>query len=255
MSNRRRQAKESHPNHERWVISYADFMTLLLAFFIVMFATANADKAKAKLFSEAVKAAFSQGSDAALQAAAKASVLNNNQNYDANAFFQAMAELNKYQNVLKHSLNGEISRGEVDVHMEKRGLVISFKQAALFDSGQAVLKPSGLPTMSKVATVVSKLPNQIRLEGHTDNIPIHNEFFKNNWELSSARSIAILNLLVDKFGLQTSRLSVSGYADVAPVATNATEDGRSRNRRVDMVVLSSLASWSEPGRSKTVATR
>lgn len=248
MSIRRRQTKEAHPNHERWVISYADFMTLLLAFFIVMFATANADKAKAKLFSEAVKVAFSQGSDSALHAAAKASVLNSDQKFDANAFFQAMAELNKSQNALKRSLNDEISRGEVDVHMEKRGLVISFRQAALFDSGQAIVKPSGVPTMSKVAEVISKLPNQIRLEGHTDNIPIHNDVFKNNWELSSARSIAILNLLVDNFGLQTNRLSVSGYADVAPVATNATEDGRSRNRRVDLVVLSSLAGWSEPGR-------
>jgi chemotaxis protein MotB len=255
MSNRRRQAKESHPNHERWVISYADFMTLLLAFFIVMFATANADKAKAKLFSEAVKAAFSQGSDSALQAAAKASVLNSSQKYDARAFVAALAELSTYQNLLKQSLKGEIQRGEVDVHMEKRGLIISFRQAALFDSGQAIVKPSGLPTMSKVATVILKLPNQIRLEGHTDNIPIHNDVFKNNWELSSARSIAILNLLVDKFGLQTNRLSVSGYADVAPVAANTTEEGRSRNRRVDLVVLSSIAGWSEPGRSETVASR
>lgn len=254
MGTRRKHQKEAPPNHERWVISYADFMTLLLAFFIVMFATANADKAKAKLFSEAVKVAFSQGSDSALQAAAKASVLTNNQAYDANAFLQAMAELSKYQNLLKQSLNGEINRGEVDVHMEKRGLVISFKQAALFDSGQAIVKPSGLPTMNKVADVILKLPNQIRLEGHTDNIPIHNEFFKNNWELSSARSIAILNLLVDKFSVQADRLSVSGYADVAPVATNATEDGRSKNRRVDLVVLSSLAGWSEPGR-KAVASR
>jgi chemotaxis protein MotB len=255
MSNRRRQSKESHPNHERWVISYADFMTLLLAFFIVMFATANADKAKAKLFSESVKAAFSQGSDSALQAAAKAAVLNKNQKFDASAFVAALAELSTYQNLLKQSLKGEIQRGEVDVHMEKRGLIISFRQAALFDSGQAIVKPSGLPTMSKVAAVISKLPNQIRLEGHTDNIPIHNENFKNNWELSSARSIAILNLLAEKFGLSTNRLSVSGYADVAPIATNATEDGRSRNRRVDLVVLSSIAGWSEPGKSEIVAGR
>jgi len=248
MNNRRRLPNESHSNHERWVISYADFMTLLLAFFIVMFATANADKAKAKLFSEVVKAAFSQGSDSALQAAAKASVLNSNQKYDANAFLNALAELSAYQNLLKRALKGEINRGEVDVHMEKRGLVISFRQAALFDSGEAIVKPSGIPTMSKVTAVILKLPNQIRLEGHTDNIPIHNDLFKNNWELSSARSIAILNLLADRFGVPSDRLSVSGYADVAPIATNATEDGRSRNRRVDLVVLSSLAGWSEPGK-------
>lgn len=255
MSNRRSVPKESHPNHERWVISYADFMTLLLAFFIVMFATANADKAKAKLFSEAVKVAFSQGSDSALQAAAKASVLNSSQKYDASAFLSALAELSSYQELLKRTLKGEIDKGEVDVHMEKRGLVISFRQAALFDSGEAVVKPSGLPTMSKVSAVILKLPNQIRLEGHTDNIPIHNDAFKNNWELSSARSIAILNLLVARFGMPTDRLSVSGYADVAPIATNATEDGRSRNRRVDLVVLSSLAGWSEPGKGGAIASR
>jgi chemotaxis protein MotB len=102
--------------------------------------------------------------------------------------------------------------------------------------------------MSKVSAVILKLPNQIRLEGHTDNIPIHNDLFKDNWELSSARSIAILNMLAGRFGLPSNRLSVSGYADVAPIATNATEDGRSRNRRVDLVVLSSLAGWSEPGK-------
>jgi chemotaxis protein MotB len=252
MSNRRSLPKNSPSNHERWVISYADFMTLLLAFFIVMFATANADKAKAKLFSEAVKVAFSQGSDSALEAAAKASVLNSSQKYDASAFLEALAELSAYQNSLKQTLKGEIDRDEVDVHMEKRGLVISFRQAALFDSGEAVVKPSGIPTMSKVTAVILRLPNQIRLEGHTDNIPIHNDLFKNNWELSSARSIAILNLLVDRFSVPTNRLSVSGYADVAP---NTTEDGRSRNRRVDLVVLSSLAGWSEPGKNAATVSR
>jgi chemotaxis protein MotB len=100
--------------------------------------------------------------------------------------------------------------------------------------------------MGKVAEVIGKLPNQVRLEGHTDNIPIYNGNFKDNWELSSARSIAILHLLTDKFGLKANRLSVSGYGDIAPVASNATEEGRSKNRRVDVVVLSSLASWSEP---------
>ncbi len=248
MKRRRNQTSEARPNHERWVISYADFMTLLLAFFIVMFATANADKGKAKVVSEAVKAAFSQGSDSAVREAVREAA----QKFDPNAARSAVAELSGYQTLLKQSLKREIDQKEVEVHMEKRGLVISFKQAALFDSGQAIVKLTGIPTMQKVAAVISKLPNQIRLEGHTDNIPIHNDLFKNNWELSSARSIAILNQLSDKFGVDAKRLSVSGYADVAPIASNDTEEGRMKNRRVDVVVVSSAASWSEPGKDSSV---
>ncbi len=252
MSSRRKTA-ESHPNHERWVISYADFVTLLLAFFIVMFATANADKGKQRVVSEAVKAAFSQGSPSALQSAVKEVTSKNTQQYYSNAALTAISELSEYAKLLKRALKGEIDRGEVDVQMQKRGLVISFRQAALFDSGQATVKSSGVPTLQKVANVIAKLPNQIRLEGHTDNIPIYNDDFKDNWELSSARSIAILRLLSDKFGVQTNRLSVSGYADTAPVASNGTEEGRTKNRRVDVVVLSSLAAWSEPGKGSSMA--
>ena len=103
--------------------------------------------------------------------------------------------------------------------------------------------------MGKVADAILKLPNQIRLEGHTDNVPIHNEQFKNNWELSSARSIAVLQFLTDKFSVPVKRLAVSGYADVEPVASNDTEVGRARNRRVDVVILSSLASKLEPDKN------
>jgi chemotaxis protein MotB len=165
----------------------------------------------------------------------------------------AVAELSPYQALLKKSLKEEIEQGEVEIHMEKRGLVISFKQAALFDSGRAIITPLGIPTMQKVGAVISKIPNQVRLEGHTDNIPIHNDLFRNNWELSSARSIAILSLLSDKFSVAAKRLSVSGYADVAPIASNDTEVGRSKNRRVDVVVVSSAASWSEPGKDPSLA--
>ena len=242
---RRKPHSGGQTNHERWVISYADFVTLLLAFFVVMFATAKADSRRIRAVSESVKSAFSQGNTADLQAA----IADVRRDAKQGPVLSSKPELGKSQDVLKAILSDEIKKGEVEVHMESRGLVISFKQGAVFDSGGDSIKPSAMETMAKVANVVRQLPNQIRLEGHTDNIPIHNEQFRNNWELSSARSIAILQLLNGSFGIKVDRLSVSGYADTAPIASNLTEDGRTRNRRADVVVLSSQAARSEPSKA------
>ncbi len=140
----------------------------------------------------------------------------------------------------------EIRKGEIELRRESRGLVISFKQAGIFDSGEATVKPTALPAMAKLATAMEQIPNQVRLEGHTDNQPIFNDHFKNNWELSSARSIAFLQIITGKFHMPMDRLAVSGYADVVPIADNATDAGRARNRRVDVVILSSSAAGLEP---------
>lgn len=232
-----------HLNHERWVLSYADFVTLLFAFFVVMFATAKADSTKARAVSESVKAAFSQGKASDLKAAMEDVQRDSTKLVSP---ISSKAELGGSEVLLNKILAAEIQKGEVDVHMEPRGLVISFKQGALFASGDDNVKPSAVAAMEKVAHVVQQLRNQIRLEGHTDNIPIHNAHFRNNWELSSARSIAILQMLNGNFGVLMHRLSVSGYADVAPIASNDTEEGRNRNRRADIVILTSQAARSEP---------
>ena len=247
MKTRRPAAATRHANHERWIVSYADFVTLLFAFFVVMFATANADRSRAKAVGEALKAAFSQGSTTALRQALKEAA-QHEKPQDDNALRLSLIELHRTEALLKQTLQDEIKKEQVEVYMEPRGLVISFKQGALFDSGDATLKESARPAMRKLANVTSSLSNQMRLEGHTDNLPIHNDRYRNNWELSSSRSIALLQMLTQDYGLALDRLSVSGYADVAPVATNSTEEGRSRNRRVDVVILSSAAGWSEPGK-------
>jgi chemotaxis protein MotB len=235
-------------NHERWVISYADFVTLLFAFFVVMFATANADKGKARAVAEAVKAALDPKANPHAKEIIK-ELLKKDKKITPEAAKQTVAELTPSLNLLQQKLKEEIQRGEIELHMEPRGLTVSFKQAALFDSGEADIKPSALTSMAKVADAILKLPNQIRLEGHTDNVPIHNEHFKSNWELSSARSIAVLQLLTEKFNVPVKRLAVSGYADVAPVADNGSEAGKARNRRVDVVILSTLASKWEPDKN------
>ena len=247
-SRRSRTIHQTHVNHERWVISYADFVTLLFAFFVVMFATANAaDKGKARAVSEAVKAALSESKSSDVSEAIR-EVLEKQENteiFKSQAAISTAAELAPSLKLLHEQLHDEIAKGEVELRMEARGLTVSFKQTALFDSGEAIIKTSALPSIEKLADVLLKVPNQVRLEGHTDNIPIHTEHFNNNWELSSSRSVAVLQLLTDKFKVKAGRLAVSGYADVAPIASNDTEEGRTKNRRVDVVILSSLAASRE----------
>lgn len=241
MRTRTRHRSHGGANHDRWVISYADFVTLLFAFFVVLFATSNADRAKARAVSESVKAAFSEKTYFDAQSAAEASKVSKSKEHKT-----ATEDLSATEALLRQQLKEEIRKGEIELSMESRGLVISFKQAGIFDSGDATLKSAAIPAIGKLANAIEQIPNQVRLEGHTDNQPIDNDHFKNNWELSSARSIAFLQIITQKFHMPVDRLAVSGYADVDPIADNSTEAGRARNRRVDVVVLSSQAARAEP---------
>jgi chemotaxis protein MotB len=234
----KRKIAHGHVNHERWMVSYADFVTLLFAFFVVMFATANSDKSKAAAMSEAVKEALSQSPRKAPPSAGQAPAANCKDR-----------EFKNPMKVLQEQLKEQIQKGEVEIFMEPRGLTISFKQAAVFDSGEADVKPTAIPAVTKVADAILALDNQIRLEGHTDNVPINNDRYRNNWELSSARSIAILQLLADRFHVPPTRMAVSGYADTAPIASNDSEEGRARNRRVDVIILNQVAAKSEPAKA------
>src|ERR1035438_8907088 len=125
-------------------------------------------------------------------------------------------------------------------------LVVSFNQAALFHSGKDVISPDAMEGLEKVAAAMRKVPNPVRLEGHTDSIPIRTARFRSNWELSAARSIALMELLSTRFGVPQERLSVAGYADTAPIDTNETPEGRARNRRVDIVLLNEQGVIGEP---------
>jgi chemotaxis protein MotB len=131
--------------------------------------------------------------------------------------------------------------------MEPRGLVVSFKQAALFPSGEDVISQDAYQGLERVAAATAKLPNPVRLEGHTDSRPIKNSRFRSNWELSAARSIALLEILTTRFNTPRGRISIAGYADKAPLASNDTEEGRARNRRVDIVILNEQGVLAEPG--------
>ena len=247
-------------NHERWLVSYADFITLLFAFFVVMFASSQADKGKAQQMSESVKAALAQGQlssavasmlGAAPPAGAKRAAQINGPSAARTALPEKaaprpMAELLPSMNLLTHDLKSEIESGKIQVSMEARGLTISFKQAAAFPSGTDEITAQAYESIRKVAAVINKIPNPVRLEGHTDSIPIHNPRFRSNWELSAARSIAMMELLSSSYGVERLRLSIGGYAETAPIETNDTEEGRARNRRVDIIVLNATGALGEP---------
>jgi chemotaxis protein MotB len=121
------------------------------------------------------------------------------------------------------------------------------QEAAFFPSGGDMLEPTSLPSVEKVAAAIRDLPNPVRLEGHTDSVPIHTARFRNNWELSAARSITMLDVLSSKFAITAERFAVAGYADTSPVASNDTEEGRARNRRVDIVILNRTMATPDSG--------
>jgi len=134
-------------------------------------------------------------------------------------------------------LEQEIKDGKLQISMGVRGITISFTQAALFPSGEDIIAPDTLPSIQKIARAMTQVPNPVRMEGHTDAIPIHNSRFRSNWELSAARSIALLELLVH-FGEPRERMSIAGYAETAPVDNNQTETGRAKNRRANAYTAS-----------------
>jgi chemotaxis protein MotB len=161
---------------------------------------------------------------------------------------QKLAELVPALNLLKEELKKEIAAGQIQVVMQQRGLVVSFNQAALFAPGEDVISHEAYEGLEKVAAAIAKMPNPVRLEGHTDSTPINTQRFHSNWDLSAARSIAILGVLSNKFGIDRTRLSIAGYADTAPVASNETEDGRAQNRRADIVILNERGVIAEPAK-------
>ncbi|HTR34850.1 MAG TPA: flagellar motor protein MotB [Bryobacteraceae bacterium] len=252
----RKHGQEAPENHERWLVSYADFITLLFAFFVVMFASSQTDKARAHQVSEAVKKALEDGRSIGVPPAV-AKILGGtvDDKGQGNAMMRGpggaqhalresppenIVELMPSLQRLNKELQQEIQAGKLEVRLEPRGLVISLRQSAFFPSGEDVLASDSQPTMQKLAALIATLPNPIQLEGHTDSQPIHNGRFKSNWELSCARAIAVLNTLCDTFHLSRDRFSVVGRADTMPVDTNDTPEGRARNRRVDVVIVSSL---------------
>ena len=234
---RRRQKAPEPANHERWLVSYADFITLLFAFFVVMFASSETNKAKAKKLSASVEKAFTHR--ASPQPAATVAKPTQPEG-------SRFADLTPSMHLLEQELSAELAAGKMQMNLEPRGLVITLGEAAFFSPGEDRVQAQALPSLAKVASALQAIPNPVRLEGHSDSVPIHSLRFGSNWELSAARAVQVLKNLEEGYGIDRFRLSAAGYADTVPVKSNDSEDGRARNRRVDMVVLSKDGVASEP---------
>lgn len=256
-----RKKHQAHENHERWLVSYADFITLLFAFFVVMFATSQTDKGKTQQVQESVRRALEEnqfvsamasilGGDVTDKGKGNAQMKGpggSNQTVAEKPREGPFVELVPAMDYLSRELEAEIASGKMTVSMEPRGLVVSFREAAFFPSGTDEIPSNTYDTIAKVGQVIERLPNPTRLEGHTDSVPIRGGIrFRSNWELSAARAIAMMELLTAYSNVPREKLSVAGYADNAPVAPNDSEDGRRRNRRVDIVILNQTGLAAEP---------
>jgi len=263
MARAKKQAE--HENHERWLVSYADFITLLFAFFVVMFASSQTDKVKAKQVSDSVKEALENGGmpsavkelwggtvdekgpgNAQMRGPGGAKKAEKEPEVKP-AVPPVSAELLPSMEYLTRELQEEIKTGKIQMRLEARGLIISLREAAFFGSGDDAINAGSLASIGKMAAVLQTLPNPVRLEGHTDSVPIHNSRFRSNWELSAARSIAMLEVLSTRFQVPPGRFAVAGYADTVPVASNDTDEGRAHNRRVDIVILNRSMQVPDPG--------
>jgi chemotaxis protein MotB len=241
----RRRRQDGHSNHDRWLVSYADFITLLFAFFVVLYATSKADLRKQAQLAQALHSAFSAfglvPDNGHGQGAASAPVIDDPHDPD-----RISSDLERIRGQLQQKLSKEIAARALTLQVGRDGLVISLREAGFFESGSALPQSASLGAIGVIAKQLAITPYDLRIEGHTDDVPIHNTQFATNWELSTARATQIARIFIEDYQIAPPRLSASGYAEYHPIASNATAEGRAQNRRVDIIVLPRLSAPS-PG--------
>jgi chemotaxis protein MotB len=244
---------EEHVNHERWLITYADMLTLLMVLFVVLYSMSATDAVKFLKLKQSLNRAF----DVEVLQAAEPT---NSHGDGGPSFISPMMDPQTAQEVrmmtggsapdpkvvsaLQDLRQAVIqipipanSSGHVEVGISREGIVISLAGNLLFDSGKSDLKPQGLVLLDSVAERLKTMTNEIRIEGHTDNVPIATPLYPSNWELSSARAITVARYFSESDEISATRLSAAGYGEFRPVDSNDTREGRARNRRVDLVIL------------------
>jgi chemotaxis protein MotB len=231
----KRDNEEAHENSERWLLSYADFITLLMIFFIIMYTMSKVDAAKYQAVAKSLNVAMGGGGKSIIGTSDNPAISEKSSHIgltEEEMLSQTKGDLDKYleENGLSSSVESEIT---------ERGLVVRLKNSILFDSGKAEIKDDAMKDIIKIGEILSKSDNYIRVEGHTDNIPIHNQQYKSNWDLSAARATNVVELLIEKAGIKPQTISAVGYGEYRPIADNQTENGRSKNRRVEIVIVNS----------------
>lgn len=217
---------EEHENHERWLVSYADFITLLFAFFVTLYSTSSVNEGKYRAVSDSAEAAFNPSNlkskkidiGPSMQASDK-------KNYQVEKIVAIRGVLKQLQ-----------EKEKIQVFQDKRGIIIRITDTAIFNSGSADIRNEAMESVDGLTKVLYGMTEHIQIEGHTDNIPIKSPIYPSNWELSSARATSIVRRFITD-GIDPKRLTAIGYGEYRPLTDNDTEENRIKNRRVDIVVL------------------
>jgi chemotaxis protein MotB len=217
----------------RWLLTYSDLITLLMIFFVVMYAMSAADKKKFDSLKASLQVALrtdTAGVNPIMDYAGERLV-------DQSAPLENGTENDEFRNIANQVLNNVGDPKQVMFVLDERGLTIRFMDNVLFDSGKASIRPEGDKLLDAVGAALKNSPNYIRVEGHADNVPINNAQFPSNWELSATRSIAVTRYIIEKNNMDAHRFSSLGYGEYHPLYPNTSEENRAKNRRVDIVVL------------------
>jgi chemotaxis protein MotB len=265
---RRKPHEDEHENHERWLVSYADFITLLFAFFVVMYSISSVNQGKYKQLTSSLGSAFSGDISPRVGPQANNGDISPKSNSRYSSIIQPL-KLNQLHsdkqrrerenmavlaNKLANSLGQLINDGKLRVVQNNRGIRIDIHDTLLFTPGSAELSPAAKQPLGEIANFLKESSNQIQVEGHTDNVPIHTDQFFSNWELSAMRATALVRLFTES-NIAESRLSAAGYGSAQPIADNATPEGRAKNRRVSIMILYSDANQSNSDNGEIVPDR
>jgi chemotaxis protein MotB len=231
---------EEHENHERWLVSYADFITLLFAFFVVMYSVSSVNEGKFRVLSDSLVNSFANNKPVGelslvtlpIQKSTPIQVKEEQKSADNSR---------SYLKVANAITTAKVPQG-VKITSTERGLNIRIKDEALFSSGSASINPQIREFIDLIASLVRDLPNPIAVEGHTDNQPIRTVVFPSNWDLSTARANTLIRYLIEHQQLAAHRFSSTGYAGTRPIESNDTLEGRASNRRVELIVLRDISS-------------
>ncbi len=289
----RKKRAEEHQNHERWLVSYADFITLLFAFFVVMYSISSINEGKYRVLSDSMTMAFReparslqpiQVGELVRSPVPAEAMLDQDKSFietikvsggtnqsDAPETAQPESETDELDeaaqelaDAIEATMTDLVADGLIQVRRDKRWIEVEIKSSILFASGSAELSAASAPILRQLAEKFQPLDNIIHVEGFTDNVPINSFEFPSNWELSAARAASVVHLFT-RLGVDPKRLAAIGYGEFRPVASNSTADGRARNRRVVLVIMSGsdarvsrrldhLQTWRE-GRSESPIPR
>lgn len=220
------------PAESAWILTYSDMVTNLLCFFVLLYSFASIDAAKFKSVSMSMSRAFGGGENGVFDSSDSGNTpMEGSPQYAAGTANEKM-----YEQVLKYMQDNKME-AKVQIRQESRGVVIELKENVLFESGKADLIPESIPVLKKVAGLLNKFPNDVIVEGHTDNLPIRSGYYQSNWELSTDRAVKVVRYFTDTEKLEGKRFTAVGCGEYKPIDTNDTNEGRKNNRRVNILIV------------------